>query len=175
MCADCDLPLVESLPPESLRELQFRSAGPFHALLAGIRRRSEPYAPVAWPLISWLVVFSAYWLFEVVMAILSLKQAPWQRYILPSAALQSIFLIALPGSAAVGVFFRRPWARTVCLVALASGALYCALMISALVSIITVQSFAEGIPLAFRFRFAWLSAAIVGHCVAFLQVSRRGL
>ena len=130
-CVDCQVPLVESLPPEWMPSVRRERSNPLNGVRSGIAARWAALPPFARLLIVWLLVFFTVQVFTTLKDVRDVErfESDLYQYGDPAffrvgIALRGLFLSVFPLVCAVGILKRARWARVACLVYLPIAALY---------------------------------------------------
>jgi hypothetical protein len=126
-CADCQIPLVERLPPEWTPPARRERSNP----LQGVGARWSALPAFARLLIVWFLVFCVVQIFTTLKDVRDLQRLQAEMYQYGNPAyfrtgilLRGLFLSLLPLVCAMGILRQARWARAACLVYLPIAALY---------------------------------------------------
>lgn len=130
-CVDCEVPLVESLPPEWRPPLRRERSHPLQSVGSGVAARWSALPPFLRLLVVWFLVFFTVQVFTTLKDVRDLERLRSDLYQYGDPAflrtgilLRGLFLSLLPLVCAVGILKRARWARVACLVYLPIAALY---------------------------------------------------
>lgn len=130
-CVDCQVPLVESLPPEWIPPVRRERSNPLQGVSSGVAARWSALPPFARLLIVWFLVFFVVQIFTTLKDVRDLDRlrADLYQYGDPAVlrmgiALRGLFLSLFPLVCAMGILKRARWARVACFVYLPIAALY---------------------------------------------------
>jgi hypothetical protein len=125
-CSTCDLGLVESLPEETLEKLAERRRGRLGPVLAGLWRRVKDLSVGARAVGVFLLItglHSGIFLVEEMVSLAGDGEVSWDLVLLASVVIRAGLSPGLPLLAAVGVLLKKTWARPLCLIVFAIGAM----------------------------------------------------
>jgi len=181
-CVDCQVPLVESLPPDWIPPARRERSHPLQGVSSGIAARWAALPPFARLLIVCFLVFFLVQVFTTLKDVRDLDrlQAEMYQYGDPTflrtgIALRGLFLSVFPLVCAVGILKRARWARGACLVYLPIAALYEVVIMHYLWRIYTEsQNLFSGAPTQVLPYLAGHLIVIIVDGVFFFLVQQRG-
>lgn len=160
ICSDCDVPLVESLAPEVLRQ-----------------QEAAKLQPLELGVLVWLGVLLLYWLLPVIhyFPLMGTAAREGDGTFLLQAGIRLGVLFLLPLLAMVAVYRRKPWAKTACTIALVAASLHSfAQMLVLTADLFRGHSVVAGFSKNDSIWLGWFSGSLVVSIAALWLIRRRG-